>query len=235
MLHSCRQKTWISGIILSLALLVANYLVFQNLMQTPAPSPIQDYNGKEVFSPIAAAPVSPLNLSTLEEFKKREHIRTLVFRNFKGFPYKERAVLFEVIYNQSRQMGIDPYITLSMIATESSFQRRAVSWAGAYGLMQIKPIAAEEIAPDAGITLEGEETLFDPAVNITLGIRYLAKMKKRFGNISDALTAYNYGPQYVVSCLRNDKRLPDKYVKKIERNLLRYGLNTSAIGLDNRV
>ncbi len=131
-------------------------------------------------------------------------------------------------------MDIDPYLTLSIIATESSFRRKAISWAGAYGLMQIKPITAEEVASDLGIPWEGTKTLFDPVVNITLGLKYLSNLKKRFGNMNDALTAYNYGPQYVVSCLRKDKKLPDKYVKKIEKHLERYGLNRHELIQQNK-
>jgi hypothetical protein len=229
-------KIWVSGIFLSLVLFLGNYLVFQNLIQKPLiPNISFDYHVGKVTSSPLSFPVTTLSYNDLEEFKKREHIRTIVFKNFKGISLKERAKLFEVIYNQSLEMGIDPYLTLSIIATESSFRRKAISWAGAYGLMQIKMIAAEEVAAELGIPCNGKETLFDPVVNITFGLQYLAKLKKRFGNMSDALTAYNYGPQYVVSCLRNDKKLPDKYVKKIEMNLRRYGLNSAEfIGFDNQ-
>ncbi len=218
------RRIWIGGTLLALSLFVANYLVFNNLIKRRG-------SGLSHSAPSLVA-LAPTSLETdpnfgqrLSEIKKREHIRTLVFQNFKGSPLKERAELFEVIYHQSRAKDIDPYLILSIIATESSFRKRAVSWAGAYGLMQVKKITAEEVAAELAIPWKGEATLFDPATNITLGIQYLAKMKARFGNMSDALTAYNYGPHYVASCLRNEKRLPDKYVRKIKRNLTRYGLN----------
>ncbi len=220
------RRIWISGTLLSLFLFLANYFVFQNLVQGPAffqPAKGR-YTGSTISIPIPLRQ-NALTHASLSGIKKREHIRTLVFQNFKGIPLKERTKLFDVIYNQSQAMEIDPYLTLSIIATESSFRRKAISWAGAYGLMQIKPITAEEVAGDLGIPWEGEKTLFDPVVNITLGLKYLSNLKKRFGNMNDALTAYNYGPQYVVSCLRKDKKLPDKYVKKIGQNLERYGLD----------
>jgi soluble lytic murein transglycosylase-like protein len=228
------SKAWCSGIFISMILFLSNYLVFQNLIQRSPALLHEDQQQESVHSTQASLSRASLSLNALEEFKKREHIRTLVFQNFKGVPFNERAKLFEAIYNQSMEMGIDPYLTLSVIATESSFRRTAISWAGAYGLMQIKMITAEEVASELGIPWEGEKTLFDPVVNITLGLRYLANMKKRFGNMSDALTAYNYGPQYVVSCLRSEKTLPDKYVKKIKGHLSRYGLNASGfMGLDS--
>lgn len=234
--NSHNLMVWVSGIVLSLALFLANYFVFQNLIQQPSLPLGMSHPSGSVLSKPSPSPWIALSRESLEEFKKREHIRTLVYQSFKGISLKERTRLFEVIYNQSLEIGIDPYLTLSVIATESSFRRKAISWAGAYGLMQVKPITAEEVSTDLGIPWQGKETLFDPVVNITLGLRYLAKLKKRFGNMSDALTAYNYGPQYVVSCLRNEKSLPDKYVKKIQRHLKRYGLNTSTfMTMENQV
>ncbi|NOY52141.1 MAG: lytic transglycosylase domain-containing protein [Deltaproteobacteria bacterium] len=220
------RSIWIGGTLLSLLLFLANYLVFQNLIQGPAF--FHPEAGRYTVSTIALLipqHQTALSHESLSGIKKREHIRTLVFQNFRGISLKERTELFDVIYNQSQAMEIDPYLTLSIIATESSFRRKAISWAGAYGLMQIKPITAEEVADDLGIPWEGEKTLFDPVVNITLGLKYLSNLKKRFGNMNDALTAYNYGPQYVVSCLRKDKKLPNNYVAKIEEHLKRYGLN----------
>ncbi len=224
------RRIWLSGIFFTMVLFLANYLVYQNLVEAPTQfsSILQKHLGTRLIAVSEAALPDP-DLATLQELKKREHVRTLVFQNFRSVPLRERSQLFDVIYYKSVEMGIDPYLTVSVIATESSFRKNVISWAGAYGLMQLKVLTAEEVAGDLGMPWEGEESLFDPVINITLGLTYLAKLKKRFGNMSDALTAYNYGPQYVVSCLRSDKALPDKYVKKIEKNLKRYGLNTQEI------
>jgi soluble lytic murein transglycosylase-like protein len=221
------RTIWINGTLLALALFIANFFAFQKLVQRdvyPA-SPVADHIATKVMPSAVEANPNPLNYDSLSEIKKREHVRTLVFQNFRDVPFKERAGLFDIIYKQSRTMGIDPYLTLSIIATESSFRQKVISWAGAYGLMQIKEVAAQEVSAELGIPYKGEESLLDPETNITLGLRYLAKMKKRFGNMHHALTAYNYGPHYVASCLRKEKSLPDKYVRKIKRNLSRYGLN----------
>ncbi len=229
-MESRARRIWLTGIFFTMVLFLANYFVYQNLVEAPThlASVLQQHLGRQLIAVSEAALPDP-DLATLQELKKREHIRTLVFQNFRNVPLRERSQLFDVIYHKSLETGIDPYLTVSVIATESSFRKNVISWAGAYGLMQLKLLTAEEVAGDLGIPWQGEESLFDPVINITLGLTYLAKLKKRFGNISDALTAYNYGPQYVVSCRRNDKALPDKYVKKIERHLKRYGLNTQEI------
>ena len=213
------HKVWISGMVLSFMLFLANYLVFQNLIQEPEESSCMQHHQGNVMTTSPPQPVAYLNFNDLEARRKREHIRTLVLQNFKELPENLRLKLFDVIYEQSLALGIDPYLTLSIIATESSFRERSVSCDGAYGLMQIKPIMAEEMACKLGIPWQGEETLFDPVLNITIGLQYLADLKDRFGDMDQALVAYNCGPEYVITRMKSEGKLPGKYIEKIKRNL----------------
>lgn len=81
--------------------------------------------------------------------------------------------------------GIDPRIIAAMISAESSWNPRAVSPAGARGLMQLMPDTAKEV---------GVKDPFDPIDNIKGGIRYYAMLKKRYnGDRRLALAAYNAG------------------------------------------
>jgi len=85
-----------------------------------------------------------------------------------------------------------PYKTvLSVIQVESSWNPKAKSKAGARGLMQIMPRTAWRVY--------GTKTrdLTDPYVNVTLGIRYLSDLKKRFNTWEEVLTAYNHGPSRI--------------------------------------
>ncbi len=213
------HNVWISGIVFSFILFLANYLVFQNLIHEPEESSCMQHHQGSVMTISPPQPIADLNFNDLEAFRKREHIRTLVLRNFKELPFNERLKLFDVIYEQSLALGIDPYLTLSIIATESSFRQTSISCDGAYGLMQIKPLTAEEMAYKLGIPWQGEETLFDPVLNITIGLQYLADLKDRFGNMDQALVAYNCGPEYVITLMKNEGKLPGKYIEKIKRNL----------------
>ena len=82
-----------------------------------------------------------------------------------------------------------PYeIVLAVIHTESSWQHKAVSTSGAIGLMQVKPSTAmsEFQTP--------ESELYDPYVNVTVGIKYLSELHERFGDWNTVLTAYSHGP-----------------------------------------
>ena len=85
--------------------------------------------------------------------------------------------------------GIVPAnLVLSVIAHESSGNPNAVSYAAngtpAQGLMQLQPATAQEV---------GVSNPFDPAQNINGGTSYLSKLYQRFGNWTQALSAYNTG------------------------------------------
>jgi len=74
----------------------------------------------------------------------------------------------------------------SVIRAESGFDARAVSRAGARGLMQLMPETAREL---------GVSDPFDIQENIDAGARYLKKMLHMFsGDLEKALAAYNAGP-----------------------------------------
>ena len=83
-----------------------------------------------------------------------------------------------------------PYdLAKSVIMTESSWNHKAVSTSGAIGLMQIKP----ETAYSEFKTLEKD--LYDPYVNVTVGIMYLSELYHNSGNDwYYALTGYSHGP-----------------------------------------
>lgn len=91
------------------------------------------------------------------------------------------------VYLSARETGVDPLLILSIISIESSFQDSVISWAGAQGLMGVKPIAARE----AG--WNGQESLYDAPTNIRAGSGYLALLLEDMG-LQEALEAYFRGP-----------------------------------------
>ncbi len=93
----------------------------------------------------------------------------------------------------------DPLLFLSVIREESRFNSQARSSRGALGLMQLMPDTAAWIMGEA----VQENDLFDPAVNIHAGIKYLIYLFDRFDRIEHVLAAYNGGPSNVAKWLRS--------------------------------
>ena len=99
-----------------------------------------------------------------------------------GLPYRDSIV------SAARESDLDPWLVASVVQTESAFDPRAVSRAGAAGLMQLMPSAAAEHA----VT-----DVFDPAENIRGGSEHLRSMLDRFESLPLALAAYNAGASTV--------------------------------------
>jgi hypothetical protein len=81
--------------------------------------------------------------------------------------------------------GVPAELLKAVCVAESRMDPRAVSSAGAEGLMQIMP--ATQVAL-------GVKDPFDPAQSIRGGAAYLARMHEQFGNYTLAVAAYNAGP-----------------------------------------
>ncbi len=118
------------------------------------------------------------------------------------------------ILKQSKKYGYDPLFLTALIITESSFNHRAKSKAGALGLMQIRLRTGKAMASEANIRWRGKRTLYRPGKNIALGSYYLSKMFNRFGDMKTALEAYNHGPTRTARYLRRGKKTK-KYSGKV--------------------
>jgi soluble lytic murein transglycosylase len=92
----------------------------------------------------------------------------------------------------------EPWIR-HVMGAESAFRVRAVSRAGAMGLMQLMPETAQQIGRQLKIgKFKDSRLTSDPKFNITLGRAYLDKMVDRFGgSYLLATAAYNAGPNRV--------------------------------------
>ena len=93
--------------------------------------------------------------------------------------------IYNIVQKYADLYGIDPSLIHAIIQTESAYDPKAISSAGAEGLMQIMPKTAESL----GIT-----DSFDTDQNIEAGVRYLKNLLDQYdGNLEFALAAYNAG------------------------------------------
>jgi soluble lytic murein transglycosylase-like protein len=99
------------------------------------------------------------------------------------------AELHEVLSQAGRLHNLDVDLLASVVRAESGGNSRAVSRAGARGLMQLMPATANDL---------GVQDSFKPAENVRGGSTYLDALLTRYHeNLAMALAAYNAGPAAV--------------------------------------
>ncbi len=140
-----------------------------------------------------------------------QEILSVLERQRTGLASVTKEELAEVIYEEAIRYNHDPKFIMALIFTESEFWTWAVSEKGAKGLMQIMPYVAESIAKELGIEWSGDRTLFNPFLNIRMGVYYLTQLILIFNDLRVALAAYNYGPTYIKSLIERRERIPNDY------------------------
>ena len=110
------------------------------------------------------------------------------------------------------EYGVDYEMVKAVIQTESNWNHKAVSTSGAIGLMQVLPSTAmsEFKTP--------KKDLYDPYVNVTVGIKYLSELNEHFDDMESTLTAYSHGPT-VTKKYSNNYISNNFYVKRVQKNL----------------
>ncbi len=124
--------------------------------------------------PSRLAPVGDLNMNDL------------------GLP--RLALYADSIARYADEEALDWRLVAAVIAEESAFQPKALSPAGAFGLMQVREAAAREV---------GVFPYAEPDANVRAGVRYLAAMRAAFAGATPhdtralMLAAYNMGPGHL--------------------------------------
>jgi len=122
-----------------------------------------------------------------------------------------RQIIAQNIQKAAAKYNLPPALINAVIRAESNFKAKAVSSAGAQGLMQLMPATAKEL---------GVKNPFDIEQNIDGGAKYLRKMLDRFGgNVRKALAAYNAGPGTVI---KYNGRVPYPETRQYVQRVLRF-------------
>jgi soluble lytic murein transglycosylase-like protein len=129
-----------------------------------------EVNAREIVAERPAPPESPGSRSTKTKASRKEKPESLHY----------------VLVQEGREHDIDVALLESVIEVESGGNPRAVSPAGARGLMQLMPGTAAKL---------GVKNSFASAQNISGGTAYLDSLLTRYhNNLALALAAYNAGP-----------------------------------------
>ena len=113
-------------------------------------------------------------------FAERQKQKTQGYDNYKA------SIISDIIL-EAHQAELSTNVALALAQIESNFDAVAVSDKGAIGVMQIMPATAEG---EYGIP---KNALFDPKLNIRVGIRFLKELLDRYGRLDIALSHYNGG------------------------------------------
>ncbi len=212
----------------------------------------EDWALDELNRASSAAPSSPrVNLAIAKVYRaKEDNVQALNYlkRSYPDYsqmkPEEMRRDEWDVFYplaywdiisQESRARGLDPYQVAGLIRQETVFNPKAVSSARAYGLMQlIVPTAittARTVGVNRSITMDA---LFEPRLNIQLGTAYFKDQLEKYGRIEYVAAAYNAGPNRVVQWraslpLQMDEfqeavpfRETRLYIQGVVRNTLQY-------------
>ena len=158
------------------------------------PSPEEIYLLEEVAEWVLGKPLSE-EFSAFTEADVVAAVRSRprsfeLFRRYSGASSRWDLVQSlpygNLIRSTAVRYQVDSLLLASMVEAESAFNPYAISPQGALGLMQIMPETANPYSVD---------DLLDPAVNIDLGARYIARLLREFdGDVALALAGYNSGP-----------------------------------------
>lgn len=125
------------------------------------------------------------------------------------------AAAVELIWQEARRYGGDPYLDAVVVLLESDFNAAAISPAGARGLYQLMPDTAADIAATLGAGEVTPERLHDPAFNIRLGAYHLHDLHRRYGDWARVLTAYNFGEGGMQRHLRTSGSAESIYSRRV--------------------
>lgn len=167
---------------------------------------------------------SKLKKNLVKKAEKVENLEPFVLALTTKFLVKSQKkhakAISKAVISEAHKYGFDPLFVMAVIQNESSFNTRMVGAVGEIGLMQVRPTTAKWIAESYHIKFKGDKTLYDPTVNIRLGVALMDKLRDQFDAHSRLyISAYNIGATKVRNMVEED-RTPREYVIAVMKRYL---------------
>lgn len=120
-----------------------------------------------------------------------------------------KLAILKLITYYSIIYGVNPNVAISVAAVESQFNPGAIGVTNDLGVFQLNPKSFPNYT---------KLQLLNPNINIMLGVKYLAKVKKecKHKDNNDWLVCWNYGPKNAQK-VKHPQLFP--YIKKISRQI----------------
>ena len=114
----------------------------------------------------------------------------------------------EFVEVYAKENNLSPFFVYAVIKCESDFNKDAVSYADARGLMQLLPSSFDWLMIKTGEDLP-EDMLFDPETSIKYGCYLYGMFAEEFGSEAVAVAAYHAGPGNVRKWLKDEQYSKD--------------------------
>lgn len=180
-------------------------LAVSGLMREPMRGPLAEISGERATSLVTAEPAAPAAPDDTKRWSVKVDGWTIEVDTVSGLRLPPPEVPADevpsplspydrMIARHADAAGFDWRFIAALIYEESRFDPDSVSHAGAYGLMQLLPAAAQDV---------GSMRFHEPEANVRTGVRYLQRLEREYSKARDRdrlalmLAAYNMGMGHV--------------------------------------
>jgi soluble lytic murein transglycosylase-like protein len=139
------------------------------------------------------------------------------------------STLEPIVTEMGIKYNVEPALIKAHIKQESNWDVNASRFEAhkgdaSWGLMQLLLSTAREVLGNSNLTTT---QLIQPRVNIEAGTKFIAQLQRRFGNMRDAIAAYNAGSPRLG---KDGKYVNQDYVDKVTKNYELYKTLGTAAG-----
>jgi hypothetical protein len=150
------------------------------------------------FERMGDIPNGDIAIEEIIAYMESDQKANLSVKSIRRISEKTNRLIAQTLIDECNRKQVPIALALAVMEQESHFNPNAKSHAGARGLMQIMRTTYKDITKHTNY-----DALYDPKVNIRIGVAILADYIKQFGNLEDGLRAYNVGPGRLMGYLHD--------------------------------